>query len=209
MSSLDPARKSERGPRRGRERGRPAQRVREIPGRGPSGRVRRQRAVDDAEDALRQVGAKLAQRPRSGLDRARGLEHRATPERMSPRERLPQHHADGPDVRSRRRLAAREPLGRDVRERPGDIAGLGQRLSLRHLRETEVEHACRNSLAVHEQDVRGLDVPMQDAGGMSVGEPVAHLRAGLDRRVLGQPAATQGLAEGVPGDELVRDVDVA
>ena len=126
-----------------------------------------------------------------------------------PRERLPQHHADRPDVRSRRRLAAREPFRRDVRKRSGYIAGLGQRLGLGHLREPEVEHPRRDPVAVHEEDVRGLDVAVEDSGGVGVGEPVADLRAGLDRRVLGQPTVAQRLAEGVPGDELVRDVDVA
>ena len=44
-----------------------------------------------------------------------------------------------PDVGRGRRGAAVQPLGRDVGERARDVAERGQRVELRHLRETEVE----------------------------------------------------------------------
>ena len=128
---------------------------------------------------------------------------------MTSRKRLPQHHADCPDVGCLRRLAAREPLGRDVRERSRDVARLGQRLGVGHLREPEVEHARRDPVTVREQDVRGLDVAVQDPRGMCVGETVADLCAGLDRLVVGELSGAQRLAVRLAGDELVRDVDVA
>src|SRR5205807_2589524 len=75
-------------------------------------------------------------------------------------------------------------------------------------REPEVEHARRDPLAVHEEDVRRLDVPMQDPGRVSVSEAFADLRARLDRGVLGHVAVAKHLTERAPWDELVRDVDV-
>ena len=71
---------------------------------------------------------------------------------------------------------------------PGHVSRLGQRLGVGHLREPEVEDARRDAVAVGEQDVRGLDVAMQDPGRMCVGEAVADLRAGLDRVVVRQVA---------------------
>ena len=127
---------------------------------------------------------------------------------MPARERFPQHHADRPDIRRRRRLVPGEPLRRDVRERPRHVAGLGQRLGLGHLGQPEVEHPRRHALAVRQEDVRRLDVTVEDPGRMGVGEPVAHLRARLDRRLVGQVAGAQSLAVGLSRHELVGDVDV-
>jgi len=77
-----------------------------------------------------------------------------------------------------------------------------------HLGEPEVEHARRDPLAVRQEDVRRLDVAVEDPRRMSVREAVAYLRARLDRRILRQLAGTQRLAIGTAGDELVGDVDV-
>ncbi len=208
LSGLDARRQPEPGAWDGRRRRRAAQRVGEVAGRRPPGRVGRQRAVDEAQEPLRQVGAELTERSSAGLDRARGLEHRATPERMPSRERLPEHHADRPDVGRRRRLAAGEPLGRDVRERSRHVSRLGECLGVGHLREPEVEHARRDMVVVGQEDVRGLDVAMQDPGRMCMRKAVAHLRAGLDRVVVGQLSGAQRLAVRLARDELVRDVDV-
>ena len=185
-----------------------AQLVGELARRRPARGTRRERAVDELEQPLRQVRPELAERPRAGLDRARRLEHRAVPERMPSGERLPEHHADRPDVRGRRRLVAREPLRRDVRERPGDVSLRGQRLGLGHAREPEVEEPHRDAVAVGEQDVRRLHVAVEDPGGVRVREAVADLRARLDRRVVRQLARAERLAERAARHELVRDVDV-
>ena len=59
-----------------------------------------------------------------------------------------------------------------------------------------------------EQDVRRLDVAMDDAGGMRMGEPGARGRDGTQqRRVAEHPAAHRG-AEVAAVDELGDDVDV-
>ena len=102
---------------------------------------------------------------------------------MTACERLPEQHADGPDVRGRRRGVAPEPFRRDVRERSRNVAGRGQRLRLRQARKAEVQQADRSVLG-REQNVRRLDVAVDDAAYMCVREPLEHLRRGFDRRLV-------------------------
>ena len=64
-------------------------------------------------------------------------------------------------------------------------------------------------VAVGEQDVRRLDVAVEDPRAMRVREPFADLGAALDRSVVVQLPGAQRLAERASGDELVGDVDVA
>src|SRR5438874_5562652 len=49
---------------------------------------------------------------------------------------------------------------------------------------------------------------MEDPGAMRMREPFGHLGARLDRVGVVELACAQRLAEGTPGHELVRDVDV-
>ena len=78
-----------------------------------------------------------------------------------------------------------------------------------HLREAEVEDACRDLRTVGEEDVRRLHVTVEDPRRVRVRQPVADLRARLDRGRVVQLVRAQRLAEGLAGNELVRDVDVA
>ena len=128
---------------------------------------------------------------------------------MAARERLPQHHADRPHVRRAGSGIAGKPLGRDVGERAGNIALRGQRLRLGHAREAEVEELRRNSVSFGEEDVRRLDVAMEDARAMGVSEPLRDLGARLDSAGIVEVARAQRLAERSSRNELVRDVDVA
>ena len=128
---------------------------------------------------------------------------------MPPGERLPEHHADGPDVGRAGGVVAREALGRDVRERAGDVALRGERLGFGHAREAEVENPDGYAPAVGEQDIRGLDVPVQDSGPVCMGEAVADLRAGLDRGAIVELTGAERLPERATRHEFVRDVDVA
>ena len=106
----------------------------------PGRRIEREHPVDERAERLRQVRPGLGERRGAGLDPPRRLEQRAVPERMPARERLPEHRPDRPDVGRRpARLAVHQPLGRHVGERPGHVAGGGQRLLLGELREPEVE----------------------------------------------------------------------
>ncbi len=77
-----------------------------------------------------------------------------------------------------------------------------------HQREAEVEDARGDLRAVGEEDVRRLDVAVEDPGRVRVREPLADLRARLDRVVVVQLPRAHCLAERLAGDVLVRDVDV-
>ncbi len=186
-----------------------AKRGRELRRRRPARRVQRERAVDELQQALRQVGPQRRERRGAELDRARRVEHRRLPERMPARERLPQHHADGPDVCSGLRVVARQPLGRDVGERSRHVALRGQGLRLGHPREPEVEQPRRDPVAFGQQDVRRLDVAVEDPGRVGMRKSLAHLSAGLDRVGVGQLPRAKRLPEGAARDELVGDVDVS
>src|SRR6185503_11836540 len=67
LAALDARRQPESGPWDGRRVRRATQRVGEVAGRGPPGRVRRQRAVDEPQEPLRQIGAERTERPRAGV----------------------------------------------------------------------------------------------------------------------------------------------
>src|SRR5207245_5191058 len=69
-------------------------------------RLELERAVDEGEQRFRQVGPRATERRRAALDRLRRLDQRRRPERMEAGERLPQQHADGPDVRGRAAVGA-------------------------------------------------------------------------------------------------------
>ena len=127
---------------------------------------------------------------------------------MASGERLPEQHADGPDVRPRCRRLSAKPLRRDVGERPGDVAGGGQRLRLRQARKAEVEQPNRDVLTVREQDVGRLDVAVDDPARVRVRETFQHLHGGRDRRRVVELARAKRLAKRATRRVLVGDVDV-
>jgi hypothetical protein len=128
---------------------------------------------------------------------------------MTAGERLPEDHADRPDVASFRRLLPGEPLGRDVRERPGDVADGGQRVCLVELCKPEVEHPDGDVVGVLDQHVRGLDVAVDDSAPMRVREPIEHLGGDLDRPRVVDLLRAQNLAQRPAPHVLVGDVDMA
>ena len=136
------------------------------------------------------------------------LRQRDAPERMLAGERLPEQDPDAPDVAGSARLLAAQPLGRDVGERAGHVADRGQRLRLVELGQAEVEQAHRDAVVLGEQDVRRLDVPMDDSAAVGVREAVEDLRRRLDRLAVAQLAGTHCIAKRPPADVLVGDVDV-
>ncbi len=123
-------------------------------------------------------------------------------------ERLPEHHTHRPDVAGRRSLLAREPLRRDVRERPGDVAHRSEGLGFRERREPEVEQADGHAGVVGELDVGRLDVAVDDPAAVRVREPLRKLGAGLDQVGVAELLRAEGVAESAPGRVFVRDVDV-
>ena len=99
--------------------------------------------------------------------------------------------------------------GWHVGQRSGHVAGCGQRLLLGELGQPEVEQPDRELLALGEQNVRRLDVAVDDPARVRVRERLEDLRAGLDRVGVVQLARSQRLAQRLSGDVLVGDVDVA
>ena len=102
------------------------------------------------------------------------------------------------------RLALDE-LGRHVRRRAEELAGDGHALQVDDLRDAEVHQLEHAVLADH--DVLGLDVAVDDAGGVRVRERAADLD-GDQRRDLreGERARGQELLERLAVDELGDDV---
>ena len=142
----------------------PAQLVGELPRRRAPARGERERAIDDRSSRFGSSGrrspsgrapASIARAVSSIEPRQNGCRPASASQSITP---TAQTSAAGG------RLLAREPLGGDVRERSGHVALLGQRLGLGHPRKAEVEDAHGDPVAVGEQDVRRLDVPVQDAG---------------------------------------------
>ena len=136
------------------------------------------------------------ERRRARLDPARGARGVARPEGMAAGERLPEHDADRPDIGAGGRRLAGEPLGRDVGQGARDVADRGQRVELVHLGEPEVEQAHVDRVALAEQDVRRLDVAVDDAAAVRVRERVQHLCGRLDRLGVVELAGGERLAQG-------------
>jgi hypothetical protein len=100
---------------------------------------------------------------------------------MAPGERFPEKDSDRPDVRGSVRLATCEALGSNIGEGSGYVARRGEGLGLLELRETEVEEADGQLLAVLDHDVSRLHVPVEDLLAVRMGEGVEHLGPHLDR----------------------------
>ena len=96
-------------------------------------------------------------------------------ERRPERQQLVEGQPQRVDVGAGVALAA-EPLGRHVAERAQDVAGLGQAVVLR-LGQAEVGDP--DDARVVEQQVRRLDVAVDDAAGVGVGQPLRRLAADL------------------------------
>ncbi len=96
-------------------------------------------------------------------------------ERRAEREQLVQGQAQGVDVGAAVALAS-EPLGGHESQRAQDVAGLRQAVVSR-LRQPEVGDP-GDAVGVQEQ-VRRLDVAVDDPPGMGIGQPPGHLPADL------------------------------
>ena len=123
-------------------------------------------------------------------------------------EGLPEEDADGPHVALRCRLAAGEALRSDVRERAGNVSDGRQRVRAVELGEAEVEQAHGDLVPILEEDVRGLDVAMNDPGAVGVCERVEDLGCSFDCILIGERTGANRIAHRSSGDVLVGDVDV-
>ena len=88
---------------------------------------------------------------------------------------LVEHDADGEHVGAEVERPALDVLGRHVRRRAEQLAGHGQPLEVDHVRDAEV-HQLHDAVGP-DHDVLGLDVAVQDAAGVRVGERARDLRA--------------------------------
>ena len=158
----------------------------EIGGARAAGRVEIQRGVDGGDETPREPAPLRGERRCALLDRACDLLDRHAPEGMPLAQRLPQEHSDRPDVALRRRLASVETLRRDVRERSRDVADGRERVRAVELGEAEVEEADREVVAILDEDVRGLDVAVDDSGPMGVRERIEDLCRDLDGVAVGR-----------------------
>ena len=186
-----------------------AQLVGELARGRPLARILRERAIDEPQQPLRQLGPQLAERPRAGLDRARRLEHRAAPERMPSRERLPEHHADGPDVRRRRsrarRRAARARCTRAFRARLPARSASRRRPSARARSRARARRPAAPSAS---RTFDGLTSRWRIPAACACARPSQTCAHASIASSSVSSSGAQRLAERLAGDELVRDVDV-
>ena len=180
------------------------------------GRVLLESSVNDPRERGRERWVDLG-----GVALARGgedLGRRRAVERRHAREHLVQHRAEREHVGARVGHVAVDALRRDVAGCPEQRLRdrLARRRRGRPLRraaaaqagEAEVEDL--HPPVAGQDDVRGLDVVVQDAPRVGRGEPVADLDRGLERLADGQPAAQQPALQRLSLDELEDDVrDVA
>ena len=186
------------------------QRTEQITQRGPAGRrIRRQPAHEHAPDGRGDRAARGADR--RARDRVVQLGGGRTVERPAPTQRLPCGHAERELIGARVDLAPRDLLGRHVRGGADDHPGHRRRLE-RHLHASgrrarelgEPEVTDPDATIGADEDVVGLDVTMDEPGGVGGREAFA----GRDQRGqdLGPRAITGGQprAQGRAGDELHR-----
>ncbi len=124
-------------------------------------------------------------------------------------EDRPQRELVGAEVE---RPAARL-LGRHVADGPHDRAGPRRRrdvgdlfiLGLQELRQAEVEDL--DDAVLRDHDVFGLQVAVDDPGGVRLGEPVGDLVRDVEQPLGRQRTALHHFPQGLPVHQLHRDVD--
>ena len=182
---------------------------------GEVGRVRsrggidRERRVHGGDEAAREASALGRQRRSAGLDGVCDLLDGHSPEGMPVGERLPQEDSDRPDVALGRRVTAGEPLRGDVGQGSRHVPDRRERVGAVELRESEVEKADGELVAVLDEDVGGLYVTVDDPRAMSVCQRVEHLRRDRHGIAIGERARANRLPQSPPGHVLVGDVHMA
>ena len=188
---------------RGGQRGAQDRQARALGGIGQDG------GVDRAAEPGRQVAAHPAERRQAHPDAARGLRGVAPAHRVDARQRLVEHEPQRVDVGGALQALAARLLGGHVGERPHDVAGARQHVAVGHPRDPEVREL-RDAAAllglVGADDVRGLDVAVDDAARVGVLERVAERHADAQHVAVRQLALAQELRERAPADELGDEV---
>ena len=132
-------------------------------------------------------------------------------------EHLVENHAEAVDVGARIDVVVGALLGRHVARRADQRAGLGERVErargvLLQLGDAEVQHLDEQRVVVvaREDDVRGLEVAVDDAAAVRVLDAVGDLAGDGRGFVEGERArALQSLAERLAFDEFHDDVGLA
>ena len=149
------------------------------------GRILGQRPLEDGVDGARELRRDLRRARDRCIQMRERLGHgRIGRVRPSPGEELVRHHAERVAVaRSRGGLTA-SLLGREVPRRAEDHPGQCERVEARCGRDAEVGYV--HAILVVEQEVRGLDVPMDDALRVRGIQAVRRLPEPFDRTAGGK-----------------------
>jgi hypothetical protein len=168
----------------------------------------------DHQRETRRYGANGRERRRGLLnDLGRQLDQLISREGRSPREKLEQRHADRPDVGAPvDGLGSGELLWRHVLGRAEDGTRARHRLAGRRLgalRDTEVEdlRLQETVTTLDDEEVGGLEIPMDDAERVSFGDRLARLDHELDGLLDKQRApGAQPVGEITPVEMLHHEV---
>ena len=169
------------------------------PGRG------RQGAVDRVGERGGQIGAAAPERVDGTADPAGRLGRVGAADGVDPGQRLVQDEGQRVEVRRLCGGLAFGLLGGHVGERPEDVAGAGEDVLAHQARAAEVGQLRGLGgllAAVRYQHVLGLDVAVDDATGVGVGECAAEGDADLEHLAVGEAALGDQAPQRAALDEL-------
>ena len=177
-------------------------------------RVLRQQLGDDRLERPRHVGDELVERRRVVVHLPVGDAHRVVAgERRTPGDHLVHHDAERVEVAARVGLGALGLLRREVRRRAHHRAGLGEvRLGRRVEGPGDAEVGDLHRAVRADEDVRRLDVAVDEPGGVGEAEGGGDLAGDLGRLLRREVAVgAQDVGERAPvdvlhGDEVGRGV---
>ena len=185
-----------------------------VGGRVTHRRVLRQQLGDDRLERPGHVGDELVERRRVVVDLSVGDAHGVvTGERRAPGDHLVHHDAERVEVAARIRLGSLGLLGREVRRRTHHRPGLREvRLGRGIERPGDAEVGDLHRAVRADQDVRRLDVTVDEPGGVGEAEGGGHLAGDLGGLLGGEMAVgTQNVGQRpsvdvLHGDEVGRGV---
>ena len=169
-----------------------------------------ERTVDRARERSRQVPAAALQRPEPGADAPGRGGRRRPAHRVHAGEALVQDERQRIQIGGRTGLVPLALLGRHIRERAEHVAGARERVFARESRSTEIGelgHATALVRLAGNEHVLGLDIAMNNAVGMGMGERVGQREADLEQFLVDQRLGGEQLREGVAVDQLGDQVE--